>query len=446
VVPFRFRTPNGKGIGSSPTISGGCIYFGCDDGYLYILGPDGNLRPQVDDSLTLHEPRGRVRSATGRTYGWPSTGGNPANTYSVNDPDLKPPLRVRWATRAFGHFKAPCIAYGGDVISVTLQGLVACQEQATGRLRWRMAMPGPESWTGAGLLAEADRLFVARPIFGRPEGVFHCLDLRTGRILWTAEIGGRHIWARSSPVVAGDLVAFGSTQPNPNGPPGAAIKAWEAATGKPAWQVDLNVHSNRVGDSAGCTDGKIMYFTAGVGDYKLQNGEKKGGEAVAIEAKTGKVLWRSTDPFGSTYPVLAGARLLLNEYFGDLTCVSAADGKPLWKRKTGGYDRFSVGADFLVMRGYGGHGIKVRLEDGRDYPRCRELGGETHACGAVALTPNYSFAITLAGLNVRDVQTGNLLWHSPGFAPRACVNPALANGRVFWTSGANGMIYCWEPK
>jgi len=52
----------------------------------------------------------------------------------------------------------------------------------------------------------------------------------------------------------------------------------------------------------------------------------------------------------------------LNEYFGDLTCVSAADGKPLWKRKTGGYDRVSVGADFLVMRGHGGHGIKVRLE------------------------------------------------------------------------------------
>ena len=189
-----------------------------------------------------------------------------------------------------------------------------------------------------------------------------------------------------------------------------------------------------------------MYFTVGVGDYKLSQGEKKGGEAVAIEAKTGKVLWRCTDPFGSTYPVLAGDRLLLNEYFGDLTCVSAADGKPLWKRKTGGYDRFSIGADFLVTRGYGGHGIKVRLDDGKDYLGCRELGGDTHACGAVALTPNYSFAITLAGLNVREVQSGKLLWRSSGFAPRACVNPVLANGRVFWTSGANGMIYCWEPS
>jgi hypothetical protein len=64
----------------------------------------------------------------------------------------------------------------------------------------------------------------------------------------------------------------------------------------------------------------------------------------------------------------------------------------------------------------------------------------------VALTPNCSFAITLAGLNVRDVQTGSLLWHSPGFAPRACVNPVLADGRVFWPSGSSGIIYCWEPE
>ena len=63
----------------------------------------------------------------------------------------------------------------------------------------------------------------------------------------------------------------------------------------------------------------------------------------------------------------------------------------------------------------------------------------------MALTPSFSFAITLAGLNVREVKTGKLLWRSPGFAPRACVNPVLANGRVFWTSAASGMIYCWEP-
>jgi hypothetical protein len=62
----------------------------------------------------------------------------------------------------------------------------------------------------------------------------------------------------------------------------------------------------------------------------------------------------------------------------------------------------------------------------------------------VALTPKLSFAITVGGLNVREVKSGALLWQSPGFAPRGCVNPAIGNGRVFWPSAASGMIYCWE--
>jgi outer membrane protein assembly factor BamB len=445
----RYQTPGGKGIGSSPAISGGRVYFGSDDGYLYILGPEGNLSPKVDDAPAIHEPRSPVRSAAGRSYGWPTTWGNAANTLFVNDPDLKPPLRLRWASRAFGHHKTPGVAQGGDLFSVTLQGLVTCQEQATGRMRWRTALPGPESWSSAGLLVYSGRLFVPRPVYGnghKDGSTLYCLDVRTGRLLWSSDIGGRGAWERSPAVAAGDLVAFGAQQSVKEGPPVAAVQAFEMKTGREAWRVDLDVRNRRTGDIAGASDGKTLYFTAGAGDYKLQPGERKGGEAAAIDAASGKVLWRSTDPYASLHPVLAGDRLLLNEYFGDLTCVSAAEGKVFWKRKAGGYDHLSAGPDYLVLRGYGGHGFKVRLEDGKDDRECRELGGEGLACGEVALTPEYSFAITVGGLHVREVRTGKLLWRSPGFAPRACVNPVLADGRIFWTSGASGMVFCWEPE
>ena len=440
--PFRFRTPNGKGIGSAPAVSGGRVCFGCDDGYFYVLAPDGSRKPARDDNLTIAQPRSKPRPATGRAYSWPSTLGNPGNTAFVNDPDLKPPLSVRWASRGFGHYKAPCIAAGNDVLSVTLAGLVTCQEQATGRLRWRRGMPGPEWGTSAGLLAADGRLFVPRPTFNRQEGTFLCLDQATGRTLWTADIGGRYIWENSSPVVAGDRVAFGFAVKGT--PPGTVIQAWEAASGKPAWRVELNVAGNRSGSIAGCTDGRVLYFTAGAGAWQWkQEGEKKRGEAVAIDAATGKVRWRRNDVFGESSPVLAGDRLLLN---GDqLHCVAAKDGELLWKRRVpGNSSRFSIGTDFIVIRGYGGHGDKIRLADGRDDPTCKELGGATHACGAVALTPTLSFAITVGGLNVRDVKSGALLWQSPGFAPRGCVNAILANGRVFWPSAASGMIFCWE--
>jgi outer membrane protein assembly factor BamB len=398
--PFRFKTPNGKAIGSSPSIADNRIYFGCDDGYFYVLGPQG-------------------------------------------DPDLKPPLRVRWASRGYGHFLSPCIATEEDLISVTFRGLVTCQEQATGRMRWRVQLPGREIATSAGLLAANGKLFVPRPPYGSTEGAFFCLDLRDGRSLWSAEIGGRYIWERAAPVLAEGRVAFGSAQKGT--PQGTLIQAWEADSGKPAWKVELNVAGNRSGSIGGCTDGKVMYFTAGAGSWQWkQEGDKQRGELVAIEAKTGKVLRRSKDVFGATYPVLAGDRLFLSDE-GQLHCVAADDGKLLWKRALSGFSRFSVLDDFLVARGYGGHGAKLRLEDGKDYPNCKQLGGATHACGPVALTPNVAFAITVGGLNVREVKSGDLLWQSPGFAPRGCVNATLANGRVFFPTAASGMIYCWEP-
>src|SRR5439155_12409538 len=135
------------------------------------------------------------------------------------------------------------------------------------------------------------RLFIPRPTFNRHEGVIYCLDLATGRALWDAAIGGRYIWENSSPVAASNKVAFGfSTKGTP---PGTVIQAWEAASGKPAWRVELNVAGNRSGSVAGCTDGQVLYFTAGAGAWQWkQEGDKKRGEAVAIDATTGKVLWR----------------------------------------------------------------------------------------------------------------------------------------------------------
>jgi hypothetical protein len=54
--------------------------------------------------------------------------------------------------------------------------------------------------------------------------------------------------------------------------------------------------------------------------------------------------------------------------------------------------------------------------------------------------------VSTTGLYARDMTTGNILWQSLGFAPRACTSPTAANGRLFYCPNANNMLYCFEPK
>ena len=138
-----------------------------------------------------------------------------------------------------------------------------------------------------------------RPTYGRAEGAFYCLDQATGRLLWSADIGGRYIWERASPVAAGGVVAFGFGAKGDA--PGTVVQAWDPATGRPAWQVELNVSGKRAGSVGGCGDGKTMYFTAGAEAWQWKpEGDRKRGECVAIDAATGKVRWRTNDVFGET--------------------------------------------------------------------------------------------------------------------------------------------------
>jgi outer membrane protein assembly factor BamB len=326
---------------------------------------------------------------------------------------------------------------------------VTCLEQATGRLRWRVRLP-PESagWaSSAGLLVAQGRLFVPCPN-GRPEGKMICLDMQDGRIAWMAPLGEVGVWDRSSPVYAEGRVVYGHCQAKKS-----LVQAWDALSGAPAWQVELNLAPPAA--PTGCSDGQRVFFTAGREKWGWKGeGAGERGETVAIDARSGAVAWRSSELFGTCAPALFGGDKLLVIEFGDgpmsgVRAISVRDGRLVWRGGRSGASRISIGPDYAVLRGYGGAGGKLNLLDGAGYPGIQaggQLGGDTHACGAVSLAPEYAFAITVGGLNVRDVRTGALVWRSPGVAPRGCVNATLANGRIFWPGAANGLLFCWEPE
>ncbi|MBI3856783.1 MAG: PQQ-binding-like beta-propeller repeat protein [Planctomycetes bacterium] len=432
---FRFKVPGGKPISSSPAVSKGHVFFGCDDGCLYVLGPEGKLAPEEAPSIAGR--KSKTTSGTSARYAWPSPYGTPANANFVEDPGLKPPFRLRWAARSHGVFVQPLSATDEDLVGVTLEGTALCLEQQTGRLRWRRRLPGEDAHGTTGVLCDGGRAYVVRP--ASKKGALYCLDLSDGRTIWTAPIGSAQWYARGAPVMVDGIVAFGHVKGE-----ASVVEAWEAATGKPAWELKLE---DAKWEGHGCALDGVMIFSGG------SRPDSK-GETVALEGRTGKLLWRSTEAhcgYRGT-PSARDGRVYLSGWDLPARCVSIADGKVLWtteQKFTWGHVP-ALGSDFFCGRGYSGRSEAWRLEDGKAKKANGKqipLGAPDHACGPVLLTSGgLSLAVTVSGLYARDVSTGEMLWNSPGFAPRSCSSPIAANGRVFYNPQVNGMLYCFEPE
>jgi len=448
-APFRFKTPHGKMIAASPAISGGSVFFGCDDGFLYVLGPGGAERPRTEQ-LALHQPRSKAEPATGKVSSWPTPYGNMAGTRYADDPNLKPPFRLRWAARSPGTFRPAPSATERDVFFTDMYGMVTCLEQGTGRLRWRVRLPGqPAPGDTHGALCAGGRVYVARPQSSvRAAGSdISCLDESTGQTLWTAPIGAGgegHSWV--SPVLADGRVAFASVK---GAPAKAAVEAWDAETGKPAWQVELDVKAGKpIRAPAGCASGGTMFFSAG-GMTDNRPEDRYGGETVAVEAKTGKVLWRTAEAFTTSYSavMVQDDKVYVLPHAGPRFCLDAKTGQVLWKKGQYCYEQHgpTLAPDYMAVKGYGGWGARLDLKTGAELPG--KVGGPEHTCSPVVLTSGgLSLVVTVGGLYVRDARNPNFLWVSPmGFAPRNCGNPAVANGRLFINPQDNGMVYCFEP-
>lgn len=444
--PFRFATAFGKPIASSPVIADGAVYFGCDDGYLYGLAPDGQL-PLPTTPRELHKVRSQIVSATGRRYGAAVASMDQANTCFVDDPQLKPPLALRWACRPFD-LRLQMSADDDSLYFISEAGTLGAIEQATGRLRWRRRLTGPvDGWKQ--MLLDRGRLYITRNSTYSPrkpeEGgsEFLAVDASTGATLWSQPWGSIQGTCRSSPLIVDNVVAGFTAEGTPVKP---VARAFDAATGQPLWSHELPSDLKTVAGGACLLDG-TMFFSCGL------TWGKGAGSTIAVEPATGRVLWTSTEHHVHGYGRPAGrdGHLFLGGQSGaPMYCVAAKDGQLKWKADNVSYSHQpALGEDYFVVRGYGGHGIIRDLATGKPVSRNNRevLGGcPDHSCAPVLLTSGrLSYAVSTTGLYARDVDTGQIVWQSLGFAPRACTTPTAANGRLFYNPNVNNMLYCFEP-
>lgn len=445
--PFTFKTPFGRPISSSPAVADGAVYFGCDDGYLYGLSA-GGTRPLPTEMADLHSPRSKVEPATGKRYGAPVASMDQGNTNSVDDPRLKPPLRLRWAMKPFD-LRVQMSADDDSLYFVSEAGTFGAIEQATGRIRWRQRLNGPiDGWKQ--MLLDRGTLYVTRSssgVSGRKldEGgpSFRAFDARTGHLRWETSWGPLQGTCRTAPVIVGDVVAGIMMEGKPLRP---VATGFDRETGKPRWRVELPGTEKSTAGGA-CVLDDVMFFSCGL---SWGNGP---GSTVAIEPSSGKVLWK-TEEFhvhGYGRPSARDGLLYLGgQSDAPMYCLSAKEGALKWKADRVSYSHNpSLGEDYFVTRGYGGHGILRDLATGKPIVRNGKeaLGGcPDHSCSPVLLTTGrISYAVSSSGLYARDVDSGKILWQSLGFAPRACTTPIAANGRLFFSPNVNNTLYCFEP-
>jgi outer membrane protein assembly factor BamB len=478
---WSFKTAFGKAISAPAAVCDGRVYFGCEDGYLYILGPGGRT-PLPSKDIQLQKIRSPLTSRlAGAKYDWFTNFGNQAST-NANDQGLKPPLKVKWIRRYEGTFKHIPVCGGGRMYTHTAEGQIFAVEQETGRLLWRRYWPGVHiSFTGP--VYHNERLLV--PQAGMKQSRLRCLDAANGEMLWEAPFTGSPSWSRQQPPVIYKKLAiyvYGSGKYAAQGtekvylqkgepveaPDGAEImswiyghnnpyypkdnlpfiRAWDMETGNEVWTIDLSQFGTGGNDSGLALMDNTLYYSTFFGYApKRKNGQPKSrGLTAAIEPLTGQVTWLTTK-----YYVTAGCTISADEgrlYLGGynpptektqnryVMCLDAVSGALIWQSEPVGkaVNVVTIGRNFLFT--HGSTGQPSYLID-KQTGKILSSFDKKYACTRFTLSEPY---IMGSNMDLIDTSDDNRIVSSgPSVDARECVGGIVSNGRLFYTSQANGL-------
>jgi outer membrane protein assembly factor BamB len=478
---WSFKTAFGKAISAPVAVCDGRIYFGCEDGYLYVLGPDGKA-PLPTKDLQLQKIRSPLTGKrAGSKYDWFTNFANFAST-NANDQGLEPPLKIKWIRRYEGTFKHIPVCGGGRMYTHTAEGQIFAVEQETGRLLWRQYWPGVHaSFTGP--LYYRERLLV--PQAGLRQSLMRCLNAATGELLWEAPFTGSPSWSRQQPPVIHKNLAiysYGSGKYAPQGTEKAYvhkgepvkaeggaeimswiyghnnpyyprdnkpfIHAWNFDTGKEAWTIDFSQFGSGGNDSGVCLMNDTLYYSTffGYASRTKAGRPKSRGLTAAIDPETGQVLWLTTKYYvtaGCTISAENG-RLYLGGYNPPdektnnryVACLDAESGSLVWRSEPVGkaVNVVTIGPDFVFVHGSTGQPSNVI---DKATGKIRSTFDQHYACTRFTFSEPY-----LLGPNMDLIDTSDsdkVVSSGPCVDARECVGAVVSNGRLFYTSQANGL-------
>ena len=197
------------------------------------------------------------------------------------------------------------------VLVGTETGGLRAFDAASGEPRWSVAADGQV----AGAPADMDGVVV----FATEAGSVVAVDATTGATRWTARAGAP---VYSSLAIDDGLVVVGTNA--------GSIVAFALADGAVRWSTDVG-DVGRVGTPA-IDDGRVF------GSTGLDSAGPPSHHVVALDAGSGRILWRYASPIGAAVytPAVSGARAFVTSEDGSVVALDVATGSVAWTANVGG--------------------------------------------------------------------------------------------------------------
>jgi len=281
---------------------------------------------------------------------------------------------------------------------------------------------------------------------GKDNEFAQALDVKDGKQVWSHRLGKvgpnfgpQYPGARSTPTVDGDrLYALGSD---------GDLACLETATGKPRWHKNLRTDfEGRPGywayAESPLIDGDVLVCTPGGKEATL----------VALDKKTGEVIWKAAVPGGdlaayaSAIVVEAGGVKQYVQFLQrGVVGVDAKTGKFLWR-----YAKTAQGspANIPTPLAHAGYVYTGTGRGGAGLVKLKVSGGEVEAqpvyfvkdlptsIGGAVQVDDYLYGTSGRGLLCAKFDTGKVQWQDKGVGPGSV---CYADGRLY-IHGENGQV------
>lgn len=457
---WTFTTAAGKPISAPVAVCNGHVYFGGEDGYFYVLGPQGKA-PIPSADLELWKVRSpltaRLRDPK---YDRFTSFGDWTNANN-EDQKVTTPFRINWVRRYEGTTKHASTCGGGRIYTHTAEGQIFAVEQESGRLLWKRYFPGVHiSYTSP--LYFKERLLV--PQAGLKECRLRCLDAATGKLLWEAPFTGSPGWTRQMPpVIYKNLAVYSFSTGKYGGSDSIAwlkaagglrnypadhhplVRAFDVDTGETVWERDFSEFGHGGDESGLCLLEDKLYYSCffGCAPEKRRGDPGPTGITASLEPSTGKTIWLTTEYSITGHCTISGkdGSLYLAGFNKGrhVVCLNAKDGSLAWKSASiqgnGATPVVSIGTRFLLAHS---QNTGSSLLD-RTTGKLLVTFAEQSRCTRFTLSEPFVCGANLDIYDLSDLGNIRLISSGPRLDASQCCAAIVSNGRIFSTAQGGGI-------